>query len=413
MVMGIYFFAEQQLDFALCASLNTIIKQIEPQVKTKLFYVQDPEKQQFNHESFFQLFDQVQELTYVSYWKYGMWKKGFTIQNIVNAIRKNFPPAIRVFNELKTIKFSANSVAFVFNGLSLNYALFLRRIKRDSKVKSVLFTSPDYFVMKESKKDFILHHSRSRYLHFHHHFFGTAPLDIYWLKTSENIRTNWRELHFRKKPADHVFDTIYPYRFKSVRKGQIFMPLLMLNKRRIDSSRKAVIFIGQPHYWIESYPRKIQKIFYSRLNEIILLIKEKYPFHQLIYKRHPAESDHKFNQLDTSDFEIEYSISSENLFSSDLSIAAVYSFCSTSVQTSACFGIQSFYLYDLFDSLEIGVPEAFKRLRSKKWSSEIYPKMNIKSIDDWMNGKNDYTLMDRSEEILKTTKKMLSVVGFD
>jgi hypothetical protein len=70
-------------------------------------------------------------------------------------------------------------------------------------------------------------------------------------------------------------------------------------------------------------------------------------------------------------------------------------------------------LYDLFDSLEIGVPEAFKRLRSKKWSSEIYPKMNIKSIDDWMNGKNDYTLMDRSEEILKTTKKMLSVVGFD
>ncbi len=53
MVMRIYFFAEQQLDFALCASLNTIIKQIEPQVKTKLFYVQDPEKQQFNHESFF------------------------------------------------------------------------------------------------------------------------------------------------------------------------------------------------------------------------------------------------------------------------------------------------------------------------------------------------------------------------
>ena len=115
--MRIYFFAEQQLDFALCASLNTIIKQIEPQVKTKLFYVQDPEKQQFNHESFFQLFDQVQELTYVSYWKYGMWKKGFTIRNIVNAIRRNFPPAIKASNELKGIKFSSNSIAFVFNGI--------------------------------------------------------------------------------------------------------------------------------------------------------------------------------------------------------------------------------------------------------------------------------------------------------
>ncbi len=413
MVMRIYFFAEQQLDFALCASLNTIIKQIEPQVKTKLFYVQDPEKQQFNHESFFQLFDQVQELTYVSYWKYGMWKKGFTIRNIVNAIRKNFPPAIRVFNDLKTIKFSPNSVAFVFTGISLNNALFLKRIKRDSKVKSVLITSPDYFVMKESKKDFILHYSRSRYLHFHHYFFGTAPLDIYWLKTSENIKTNWRELHFRKKPADYVFETVYPYRFKSVRKGQIFMPLLMFNKRKIDSSRKTVVFISQPHYWIEAYPRNIQKIFYSKLNEIVLLIKQKYPSHRLIYKRHPAENDKKFKQLDTSGFEKEFSISSENLFSCDLSIAAVYSFCSTSVQTAACFGIQSFYLYDLFDSLEIGVPEAFKRLRSKKWCSEIYPKMNIKSIDDWMNGKNDYIPMDRSEEILETTKKMLSVVGFD
>ena len=413
MVRNMYFFAEQQIDFALCASLNSIIKQIEPQINTKLFYVQDPGKPIYDNNSFFLLFDQVQKLRYVSYWKYGMWKKGFTIRNIVNAIRRNFPPAIKASNELKGIKFSSNSIAFVFNGISLNYALFLKRIKRDSKVKSVLITSPDYFVMKESKKDFILHYSRSRYLHFHHYFFGTAPLDIYWLKTSENIKTNWRELHFRKKPADYVFNTVFPYQFKSLRKDQIFLPLIMFKKRRIDSQRKTVVFIGQPHYWMGAYPRNIQKIFYSKLNEIILLVKKKYPSHRLIYKRHPGENDQNFKQLNTSDFEKELSISSENLFLSDLSIVAVYSFCSTSVQTAACFGIQSFYLYDLFDSLEIGVPEAFKRLRSKKWSSEIYPKMNIKSIDDWMNGKNDYTLMDRSEEILKTTKKMLSVVGFD
>ena len=413
MVRNMYFFAEQQIDFALCASLNSIIKQIEPQINTKLFYVQDPGKPIYDNNSFFLLFDQVQKLRYVSYWKYGMWKKGFTIRNIVNAIRRNFPPAIKASNELKGIKFSSNSIAFVFNGISLNYALFLRRIKRDSKVKSILFTTPEFFVMRESKKDFFLHYSRSRYLHFHHYFFGTAPADIYWLKTSENIRTNGRELHFRKNPADYVFNTVFPYQFKSLRKDQIFLPLIMFKKRRIDSQRKTVVFIGQPHYWMGAYPRNIQKIFYSKLNEIILLVKKKYPSHRLIYKRHPGENDQNFKQLNTSDFEKELSISSENLFLSDLSIVAVYSFCSTSVQTAACFGIQSFYLYDLFDSLEIGVPEAFKRLRSKKWSSEIYPKMNIKSIDDWMNGKNDYTPMDRSEEILKTTKKMLSVVGFD
>ena len=155
MVRNMYFFAEQQIDFALCASLNSIIKQIEPQINTKLFYVQDPGKPNYDNNSFFLLFDQVQKLRYVSYWKYGMWKKGFTIRNIVNAIRRNFPPAIKASNELKGIKFSSNSIAFVFNGISLNYALFLRRIKRDSKVKSILFTTPEFFVMRESKKDFL------------------------------------------------------------------------------------------------------------------------------------------------------------------------------------------------------------------------------------------------------------------
>ena len=46
--------------------------------------------------------------------------------------------------------------------------------------------------------------------------------------------------------------------------GSIFLPLIMFKKRRLDSPRKTVVFIGQPHYWMGAYPRNIQKIFYSK-----------------------------------------------------------------------------------------------------------------------------------------------------
>tara|TARA_Y100000031_G_scaffold143479_1_gene173975 strand:- start:241 stop:360 length:120 start_codon:yes stop_codon:yes gene_type:complete len=36
--------------------------------------------------------------------------------------------------------------------------------------------------------------------------------------------------------------------------------------------------------------------------------------------------------------------------------------------------------------------------------------MNIKSIDDWMNGKNDYIPQNMSQKIFDSTKKILDII---
>jgi hypothetical protein len=76
-------------------------------------------------------------------------------------------------------------------------------------------------------------------------------------------------------------------------------------------------------------------------------------------------------------------------------------------------GIPSYYLYNLFDAGDLGVPQTIQRHWQSRWCSEIHPEMNIRSIDDWMNGKNDYKPMDLSETILDSTRKMLSTVDFN
>ena len=407
----VYFFAEQQIEFAFCNSLNTFIKNLYPQIKSELIYSREPRSNNYNIDSFIESFDRACEVEHTSFWKDGMWREGFTIRNILNAIRKIFPSAIRLRRELNKFRFQSNSIAFLFSGISLNKALLLRRIKGDSNIKSVLITSPDLVMNKTESEDFFLHRSRSSFLNFHLYFFGTAFLDVYWLKTPEGIRTNWRELYYRKKPADYVFEAIYPYRYKRLNKQQLFIPLFNLSKKTKILSNKTLIFIGQPHFWIEPYSSDIQKIFYLRLNEIIFLIKKKHPLHRLIYKRHPSENDQKFKRINTKGFEIESSISSESLFIKDPSITALYAFCSASVQTASCFGISSYYIYNLFDDLNLNIPETYIRQRSYRFCSEIHPEMNIKSIDDWMDGKNDYKPQDVKEKVYNSTLRMLEKVG--
>jgi|TARA_B100000315_G_scaffold229989_1_gene240024 hypothetical protein len=358
-------------------------------------------------------FDEVHKVNQVSYWTDGMWRKGLTTRNFLNALRKNFRPAFTVMQQLKNINFSPGSIAFVNTGISLNHALFLRRIKSIKGIKSVLFLSSDFLMKEYNLEDYVNHPSRAAYLNLHLYFFGTAPVDVYWLKMPNDLRTNIREIYFRRKSADYVFLTAYPSRFKCLKPGQFFLPLTGSSNKRKDLLIKSIIFIGQPYYWIGGFPNNVQKKFYLRLNEIISFIRMKYRNNRLIYKRHPSENEELFNKIDTSGFEIESSVSSEKLFYNDPSIAAVYAFHSTSVQTAASIGIPSYYLYNLFDAEDLGVPKTIQRYWKNRFCSEQHPEMNIRSIKDWMNGKNDYVPMDMSEKVLGSTKKMLSIVGFD
>tara|TARA_B100000315_G_scaffold200321_1_gene192490 strand:- start:118 stop:1362 length:1245 start_codon:yes stop_codon:yes gene_type:complete len=409
----VYFFAEEQIDFALWYTLARIISEEKPDCRFKLIYSLRDRSKNYDISLYFSVFDEVYEVDHVSYWKDGVWRRGLTTRTFFYALRKNFRSAYGVMRQLKKIDFSPGSFAFVNNGLSLNHALFLKRIKSIRGIRSVLFLSPDQVMQKSNLEDYVSLPKRSAYLNLHLYFFGTAPLDVYWIKTTDNIRTNYREFYFRRNPTDYVFQTSYPMSYKDGKKNQILFPLLQLNNKSKEYVISTLVFIGQPHYWIEGLPKISQEKFYLRLNEIIFLIKKKYSNQRLLYKRHPSEIREKFEKINTSGFEIESSISSEALFLNDSSITTVYAFSSASIQIAASLGIASYYIYNLFDADDLDVPETIQRHWNDRWFSQIHPEMNIRSIEDWMNGKNDYQPMDLSETILNSTKKMLSNVGFD
>jgi DNA-binding cell septation regulator SpoVG len=409
---SVYFFAEEQIDFALWYTLIRIIRKDKPDCHFTLIYSLRDRSKKYDISFYLSLFDEVYKVDHVSYWKNGIWRKGLTMRTFLYALRKNFRAAYGVMRQLKNINFSPGSIAFANNGISLNHALFLKRVKSIRGIKSVLFLSPDQVLQESNLKDYVHHISRSAYLNLHLYFFGTAPLDVYWVKTPYNVKTNYREFHFRRNPADYVLNMSYPLRHKDQGEDHFLLPLIKSNKEFIKKNISTTVFIGQPHYWIEGISKLAQEKFYLRLNEIIFFIKEKNSGQRLVYKRHPGEIEEKFEKIDTSGFEIEFSMSSEALFFNDSSITKVYAFSSTSVQVAVSLGIPSYYLYDLFDAEDLGVPKTIQRHWRNRWCSEVHSEMNIKSIDHWMNGKNDYTPINRSEEILETTEKMLSLVGF-
>jgi len=407
----IYFFAEHQNDYAMWSTLAEIIRNKNPDYRFELICSAEDRSKDYDISHFLSFFDKIYEVDNVSYFKYGIWRRGLTLRTFLIALRNNFPSAYRVLRELKKINFSPNSIAFINNGISTNQALFLRRVKFDPNVKSVLFLSPDFVKNNSNNKDYVYHPNRSAYINLHLYFFGTAPLDVFWIRTPDNIRTNYREFHFRRNPADHVFQTFYPMHYKNEKENQILIPLIKSNNELTEQEISTIVFIGQPHYWIEGFPKLTQEKFYLRLNEIISLVKEKYSSQHLLYKRHPGESDEKFKKIDTIGFEIESSMSSEALFFNDSSISTVYSFSSNSIQIAACLGIPSYYLYNLFDAGYLGVPQTIQRHWQNRWCSEVHPEMNIRSIDDWMDGKNDYEPQDMKGKIYRSTVRMLEEVG--
>lgn len=408
---SVYFFAEEQIDFAIWSTLADIIRQEKPDCHLELIYTLRDRTRNCDISNFLSSFDKINEVEHVSYFKLGIWREGLNLKTFLFALINNFSPAFRVLRELKKINFSPNSIAFANNGISTNQALFLRRAKNDPNVKTILFINPDFVKNKSNKEDYVCHPNRSAYLNLHLYFFGTAPLDVFWIKTPENIKTNYREFHFRRTPADYVFKLSYPMRKKNIKRNQFLIPLIKSNNQLNQQEICTTVFIGQPHYWIEGFSTLVQEQFYLRLNQIIALVKEKHSTQRLLYKRHPGESEKNFSKINIHGFEIESSVSSEVLFTNDSSITTVYAFSSNSIQVAASFGIPSYYVYNLFDVDSLGVPDTIQRHWNNRWCSETHPEMNIRSIDDWMNGKNDYKPQDLKKKIYNSTINVLEQVG--
>jgi len=407
-----YFFAELSFDLAIWHGLVNIIRDQKPGARFELICSLDKRIESYDISPLIEVYDRVHRIRGASFYSYGSWRKGLTARNIYSALFRTFPDARRTYKDLQEIGFALNSVAFVHGAHNLTQWLFLKRIKSAPKVKSVFFLSTDSpHDNNLFKSDWFINRGQSAYLNIYAHFFATAYLDVHWIKTPDSIVTNHRHFVFRDRPADFVFWPLFSLRSISLQPDQIYLPLPFVNKSPNQSPYDTVLFVGGKYHFLQGLPRESETIFLKRLNTIIKLIKKKHPGQRLLYKSHPSQNQADLKKLDLAGFEIESYASSEAIFINDSSLRTVYSVFSTSVQAAASMGIQSFYLYNLFDLDELSLPKTVQRFWNSRCISEVHPEMNIRSIEDWMNGKNDYVPRDMSGKVLDSTKKMLDIIN--
>ena len=408
---SVYFFAEYSNEFAIWSDLAKTIRELNENTRLEIIFTRESRIQNLNFEKFFSPFDAVHEVDYVSHEMGGRWRKGLTPQNIHHSLTKVFPKAKKVYAQLSKIDFSENSVAFTYLGVTLNQALFLKSMRNRPGVESVLFLSADSMQESSYLSDYVVNHSQSFLLNFYFHFFGNAYMDVYWARVGEGFRTNTREYVYWTKPADHVFQSQYPFRFRSLQPGQVRLPFRLDTRLRNNSQQESVVFIGQPHYFLGGFSGKVQVRFYDRLNAILDSVRGLHRGQRLVYKSHPGQTEEQLSRINLDGFEIITSGTSEGLFKEDNSISTVYGFSSSSIQTALCYGIRSYYLYHLFDDILMDLPRSVRRNWEQRWHSEHHPEMVLLSLEDWRSGKNEYSIKDISIELKTELMGLLAKVG--
>tara|TARA_Y100000031_G_scaffold94124_1_gene103473 strand:- start:346 stop:1776 length:1431 start_codon:yes stop_codon:yes gene_type:complete len=410
-IESVYFFAEYPIEFAIWMDLAKTIRELNENILLKLVFTKESRISGFNMDFFSNTFDAIHEVDYVSHEMGGQWRKGFTPRNVHHSLTKVFPKAKKVYSQLSQIDFSGNSLAFTYLGVTLNQALFLKSMRYRPGVESVLFLSADSTQRSSCLTDYVVNHSQSLLLNFYFHFFGTAYIDVFWARVNEGFRTNTREYIHRNRPADYVFQSVYPFRLKSLKPGQLLLPIS--SKKRIVEplKRKDVVFIGQPHYFLGGFDQEVQARFYKRLNTILDTIRDLHNGQRLIFKTHPGQTKEQISRINLDGFEIVTSGTSEDLFKEDNSISRVYGFSSSSLQTALCYGIKSYYLYRLFYDILEDLPLSVKRNWEQRWDSEYHPEMVLLSLEDWRSAKNEYSVEDISLESRTEAMGLLARVG--
>ncbi|MBH30516.1 MAG: hypothetical protein CMG71_00825 [Candidatus Marinimicrobia bacterium] len=410
---SVYFFAEYPIEFAIWSNLAETILELDQNIRLELIFTKESRINGFNPEVFLNPFNAVHELDYVSHEMGGSWRQGFTPRNIYHSLTNVFPRARNVYSQLKQINFTENSVAFTYLGITLNQGLFLKTVKNRPGVESVLLLSADSTQESSSLTEYIVNYSQSLLLNFYFHFFGTAYMDVFWARVGESFQTNTREYVFREKPADYVFQSHYPFRFRNLQSGQVKLPLHLNMASKNPNVSESIVFIGQPHYFLGGFTTDVESQFYERINIILDSIREVHDGQHLIYKSHPAQTERQLSRINLDGFEIVTSGTSEGLFKENQSISTVYGFSSSSLQTALCYGIRAYYTYKLFDDILINLPSSVKHNWEIRWNSEYHPEMVLNSLEEWQSGKNIYSVKDISEEVRLETITLLKRLGIN
>lgn len=393
---AIYFFAESTLDYAMWTGLSDILREVKPSLPLVLIRTKRSEATQYTWETVLDRFDEVHEVDNARY--QGDWNP----RGIYSAFRHGFPQARKVESQLKKFEFNPNSTAFVFSGLSLNQSLFLKRVQAEKSVRSVLIT---LMKPKLTVDEFSFQYTNSLFRNMYLNYFGTAFIDVYQLRVTEGENARTRDTRYRNKPADLVVTGILPYRAKTPESGQIYCPVYQRNKLP-KPIEQTILVIGAPFHY---EPHLNIELCIKRFNELLRLIQEKHVGSRLIYKPHPGESSQQLLKLNLNGMKIDSSASVEELVMKDPSINLVYAFNSISVYTAASLGVRGYFLYPLFD--ERCIPNVIRKAYDTYLEPGAYPEMLIKSVDNWMSGKNDYEFNPITDQIRTSTIRMLETAG--
>ena len=125
---AVYFFAQYPRDYAMCAGLADILREFRPNLPLILICTTEPNTQGYQWDDVLGRFDQVHHVSSVMH---GGFRSAFNLRGIASALIKDFPRARKVVAELRKIEFLSNSIAFVFDGYSLNQSIFLKRVGSD------------------------------------------------------------------------------------------------------------------------------------------------------------------------------------------------------------------------------------------------------------------------------------------
>lgn len=393
---AVYFFAESTLDHAMWAGLAAVIREVDPRLPLVLIRTEQPEATQYQWDVVLERFDEVHEVGSARY--QGDWSP----RGLYSALRRGFPQARRVASQLRKVDLRPGSTAFVFSGLSLNQGLFLRRVQFEESVSSVLITltKPEITI-----DEFAFRYADSLFQNMYLNYFGTAFVDVHWLRVKEGTKTRTRDVRFRNRPADLVFTGELPYRSETLETGHVYCPFYQRDRSR-ESGQQTVIVIGAPFQY---EPHLDVQRCVARLNEILDVIRRKHAGSRLVYKPHPGENTQQVAVLDLRGIEVDSSASVEALVMKDRTISVAYAFNSISVYTTACLGVRSYLLYPLFD--ERCIPAVLRRSYDTYLRPDSHPEMLVTSIDDWLSGKNDYKPAAVADQVRASAIRMLETAG--
>ena len=403
-----YLFAQYPKDFAMCAGLADILREVKPGLPLHLVCAMEPNSCTYQWDALSDRFESVQ---WVRMAMHGGLRGRLNLRGLSWALTRGFSAARKARKDMGKLQLEPNSVAFAFDGFTLNQSIFLRRIREEPDVTSVLITEQTDDALLS---DFVPGYAESLYLNLFQHFFGTAYYDVFWMRTEGYRRTNQREQRFRSNPADYTFFGEYAFRRSALRPSQTYWPYYLKDQSHStnqshSTDQESVIVYGGIFEWI---PLISMEPFYQRYNEILELIRKKHQGQRLIYLEHPgqpAERARELMRLDLRGFEVVEDISSEAIVTQRRSITTAYAVVSTALFTTACLGVRTHFLYRLFD--DDSIPELLKQRMDRRWTPEIHPDMCLKSVERWLSGEADYTLEPSSDRVRAATAKMLEVVG--